>query len=478
MRWGGQRIAPTSRWLIPLIIVFAALTWARAEPLTVLLSALLTLLLMAVLAVTYAGGRWLQYGILDYALNFLQLARSMVARPLALLSEAGRHDEPGSQRSRGPNLWPVVRGVAIALPVLFVFGALLASADLVFGRELTAILRSLQLERLPEYIFRLLYILLAAYALAGVYLHAALQSSDGKLMADGKPLIPPFLGLTEAGIVLGSVSVLFAAFVMVQFNYFFGGEQNIGLEGYTYSEYARRGFGELVAVAVLSLILILGLGAVTDRATRRQRRIFSSLSTVVVVLVAVILVSAYQRLNLYELAYGFTRLRTYTHVFLIWVGLLLAVVALLEWMHRERIFAAAALLAALGFALSLAFLNVDGFIVHQNVQRSGQGQALDVPYLVSLSTDADPVLAKVFGVGGVPSTVREAVGAALACRSEFSSVHARADWRSFTFSRWQSDKAIQGVRQGLNDYRPADGQSPLRIVAPNGMVYSCVGPPD
>jgi hypothetical protein len=44
--------------------------------------------------------------------------------------------------------------------------------------------------------------------------------------------------------VLSSVVVLFSAFVIIQFQYFFGGAANISIEGYTYAEYARRGFGE------------------------------------------------------------------------------------------------------------------------------------------------------------------------------------------------------------------------------------------
>ncbi len=273
-----------------------------------------------------------------------------------------------------------MRGLAIAVPIVVVFAALLASADVVFGRELSALLEALQLQRLPEYVFRLLYIAVAAYALTGVFLHAASQSADDKLAIDGKRLVPQFLGATEASIVLGSVAALFCAFVVVQIQYFFGGQANINVAGYTYAEYARRGYGELVAVAVFSLVMIMGLGAVTRRETATTRRLFSTLSVIVVAFVGVILVSAYQRLRLYELAYGFSRLRTYVHVSLIWVGLLLVAVVLLEILQRERHLMGVILVAALGFVLSLAALNVDGFIVKQNVEprgpRSGPGCAV------------------------------------------------------------------------------------------------------
>ncbi len=81
--------------------------------------------------------------------------------------------------------------------------------------------------------------------------------------AQDKPILAPFLGFTESTVVLIAVDLLFALFVFIQFRYLFGGQANITPVGYTYSEYARRGFGELVAVAFLSLGLILGLGAYT-----------------------------------------------------------------------------------------------------------------------------------------------------------------------------------------------------------------------
>ena len=135
----------------------------------------------------------------------------------------------------------------------------------------------------------------------------------------------------------------------------------------------------------------------------------------IVVLVGVMLVSAYMRLGLYEMAYGFTRLRTYVHVSLIWLGVLLGAVVLLELVRRERWFASAALVCSLGFGLTAAALNVDDFIVRQNVDRAHRGQGLDVAHLASLSTDAVPALVEEFASQSSPPETREAVGAALAC---------------------------------------------------------------
>ncbi len=459
--------------LLP-IGLLAALTFIRAEPMTAFLTHVMTLFLMFVLAVTFSGGRWLAYSLADYVVRLFSLLGSMIARPLGFTAEARRGTPEEETPKTRRQVWPVLRGLLIALPVVAVLASLLASADLVFAQRLDEFTKLFRLENLPEYIFRGVYILILAYLLAGVYLHAAERSRDEKLQGEEKPVVPPFLGFTEAAIVLGSVILLFAVFVVIQFQYFFGGPANISIQGFTYSEYARRGFGELLGVAFISLLLLMGLSALAKRETPVQRKAFSGLGIGVVVLVLVMLVSAYQRLALYEAAYGFSRLRTYSHVFLLWLAALLVAVAALEWIQKQRLFAVSMLIAALGFALSIGFLNVDGFIVRQNVSRAEAGHELDVAYLASLSEDAVPALAEAFGSAQLSTGTREAVGAALACRAaQTISRQPDTSWQSFHFSRWQAEQTIASLETSLSGYKEDDDEWPLIIITPGGVEYDC-----
>ena len=377
---------------------------------------------MGVFALTYLGGRWLHYSLLDYIFGYFRLFGSMIARPLGFATET--RNQPSLGEKRNVYFWPILRGIVIALPVIAIFASLLSSADPIFATRVNEFIELFNLENLPEYIFRMIYILLLAYVLAGTFLHAA-QSADEKISED-KPVISPFLGFTESGIVLGSVIILFVTFVTIQFQYFFGGQANIHIEGYTFSEYARKGFGELVTVAVFSLLLILGLGAITRRDSESQRQVFSGFGVSLVGLVIVMLVSAFQRLMLYEQAYGFSRLRTYTHVFMIWLAILLVSVVVLEILRRERVVGLTMVLVSLGFVISLSLLNVDAFIVKQNIQREirsvtdktfSQGRVdLDAQYFLDLSDDAVPALAEAFLNKSLPEAVHEKIGAALACK--------------------------------------------------------------
>ena len=480
LRADGLRFSRRSGLLLLPVAFLAAMTFIRLEPLTVFISVSAALFLMGIFTLTYLSGEWIRYSLLDTIFGYLRLFGSMIARPLGFAAEV-RREQPSVSPKRSAYLWPVVRGVVIALPVTAIFASLLSSADPIFAKRFGDFIDLFNIDNLPEYIFRLVYILIFAYALAGAFLHAA-QKSDEKI--EEKTWISPFLGFTEAAIVLGSLTVLFVVFVVIQFQYFFGGQANISIEGYTFSEYARKGFGELVAVAFFSLLLLLGLGAITQRQTETQRRIFSGFGASLVGLVIVMLVSAYQRLVLYETAYGFSRLRTYTHVFMIWLGLLLAAVVVLEVLRRERAIGLAMVLASLGFVISLNILNVDAFIVKQNIQRELRGAAgkpstqglvdLDVQYFLDLSDDAVPSLVSAFRSKFLPKPVKEKVGASLACIRYTRDLDERKlPWQSFHFSRFYADRAFAEVEGALDTYKIIDKDLPVIVETPGGEEFSC-----
>jgi len=480
----GLRLSRRAGLLLFPILYLSSVAFLRAESLTSFLSVVMTLFLMGVFAITYLSGNWIRFGLIDYLIGYLALFGSMLVRPLGFVAEV-RNQQPDGSKERASSIWAYVRGVTIALPVIAIFSSLLSSADPIFADRFQNFIALFKLDNLPEYIFRLVYILVFAYAFAGTFLHAA-QKSGGE--HEEKDRFAPFLGFTESSIVLGSVIILFTTFVVIQFQYFFGGQVNINIEGYTYSEYARKGFGELVAVAVFSLLLLLGLGAVTRREIEMQRKTFSAMGVILVGLVLVMLVSAFQRLVLYETVYGFSRLRTYTHVFMIWLALLLVTVVILEIKRRERVAGLAMLIASLGFVISLSLLNVDAFIVKQNVRREvtsiesvsqsqGSRPELDVQYFLGLSNDAVPVLAATFEDTSLPADVREKVGAALYCMRRD---HARKDqkypWQSFHISRFRANSTFIQLQKELDLFKVINTDYPSQVLTPSGWEFSCSQP--
>jgi hypothetical protein len=490
----GKHPDHRSWWLLIPIIVFAGGTFIRREPFTTFTNYLLALVLMGIFAHTFRGGRWLNYSISDYIAVFFYLLVSALAKPVQVFTqqkstvEERKTLEP-SKPSRWQRFFPILRGLIIAIPVLAVFAALLSAADPIFGDYLEDFVELFKLENLPEYIFRGVYILVLSYLLTGIYIHAFTSDKDQKLIGEEKPWVSHFLGFPEAAIVLGSLNALFAAFVGVQFRYFFGGQDNIKVNGYTYAEYARRGFGELVIVALFSLLLFLGLSTISKRETSRQRRTFSGLGIGLVVLVAVMLVSAFQRLLLYENAYGFTRLRTYSHVFMVWLGVLLAAVVVLELMKRQRAFALAALLASIGFVLTMNVINVDGLIVQQNVgralkssltpevDRNGKevSSQLDAYYLQTLSADATPALILAHRDARLTTFDRNELAAILACQITILADKRNSDsWVSYHWAERRAFNLLKEHRDDLSAARVYRSEHGTWWVMVNGDRRPCL----
>ena len=153
----------------------------------------------------------------------------------------------GNSNKKGNDVWKkVLIGIVISIPFLFVILNLLISADAQFERVLSGISDLLSFR--TDNIFRLIVILIYTFGFFG-FMQALLQkniniaqrnSAHQPIVADG------IITLT----VLLLLNMVYVLFVAVQFKYFFSGTLD---DGFTYAEYARRGFFELLFVTLINL---------------------------------------------------------------------------------------------------------------------------------------------------------------------------------------------------------------------------------
>lgn len=460
-----------SAWLLTVpILAVGALVALRAEPLTVFLGVVLSLWLAGMLLRALRAGGMLQWGWLDFAAAMLWVPLEAWLRPWGVLNKTQEKLTVGNRTRQ--RLAAVVRGLLLAFPLLVVLLVLLSSADAIFGERVEQALRWLNLERFFDMLGRITLALLMAVFFLGAVVAALRRGRDQTPLLQASGLKLPSLGLTEALVILTSVDVLFSLFVAVQFRYFFGGEAAVGAAGFTYAEYARRGFGELVAVSIITLGLV-SLLAVWVRSNRDKAwSWFQLAASLLVVMTGVILVSALQRLLLYEQAFGFTRLRTYSHAAIVWMGIGFVVFLGLLLTGRLRYFAPALVAGAVGFALSLGVLNVDGFIVQQNFAHREQIGELDVDYLITLSNDAVPGLAsRVDQVEGEP---RQKLLADLLCRRE--EIEGRRQGSGWPAARWTevaAARALQSLEPQFEPYELMQENSLTTVVRPDGEAQLC-----
>jgi hypothetical protein len=163
---------------------------------------------------------------------------------------------------------------------------------------------------------------------------------------------------------------------------------------------------------------------------------------------------------------------------MIWIGVLLAAIVVLEILKKSRMFALAVVLAAFGFGITLNIMNVDGFIARQNIARAVNGSDLDVAYLVSLSADAVPVLSDQFQNQALPETVRALTGAALACKARIETdnrsnqFYSDNPWPSYLWSRANAGIIMNSLKPKIDSYSiEQDGQQQLFIKVDGTKVY-------
>ncbi|MBM4460361.1 MAG: DUF4173 domain-containing protein [Chloroflexi bacterium] len=421
--------------VLAILVIAGALVALRASPALQVLDLLTGIGAVLLLAALFTTGGLTRFSLTDYAAALFISGLATMLQPFALLF--GDLPKARLAANRGRGLAPVLWGVLLALPLLIVFAALFASADAVFA----AYLRRLFDWDLAELLTRAFLSLALSWAAAGLARHAFAP----RIRLDHPPSLD-FLrvGAQTAITLLTLVNALFLAFVAVQAVYLFGGADTLGRSGLTHSEYARRGFFELVTVAALALSLILLLDWLQRDTAGQSRRWVNLLHGVLVLLTLAILVSALQRMRLYVQDYGLTELRFYTTAFMGWLAVVLIwLAATVLWGRRtdgieRRRFAFGSLIAGVLLIIGLNLVNPDATIARVNLDRAiaGIGQPLDARYLTR-NLSADAAAALVEGLVRLPD--REAQ-ARLACELQASATRlnqhsGQANWRGLNWGR-------------------------------------------
>ena len=216
---------------------------------------------------------------------------------------------------------PVVGSVLITGGLLAVFGALFATADVAFGRALTGLLPEVPMgSLLPRLI---IFALTAAVVVTGAFL--AVSPPRFKRPPAASPV-----GRTPWIIPIAALDLLFLGFVAVQADVLLAADKDRLLRstGLTYAEYARQGFWQLLVVTGLVLAVVAVAAHYAPRASRADRTVVRTLLGLLCALTLVVVAVALRRLYLYEEAYGWTRLRLWVHAFELWMGLVIALIAI------------------------------------------------------------------------------------------------------------------------------------------------------
>lgn len=255
----------------------------------------------------------------------------------------------------------------IAVPVLAVLANLLYSSDLVFAYfvrhaigdiDLTAAIRHLLVIATPiPFLFSLL---------ANINRRADTRLTERSRQSAAPAQEPiqrnEIFDVVIVEIVLGAVLALYLAFSVVQFTFLFARQ---GLpNGYTYAQYAREGFFQLLLVACINLVSF-GIVLLCCRRTKTVLGMQIALLAATVVLLA----SSATRLRLYINVYGLTWLRFASMAFIVLLTVMLILCIVRLFVARVPLLVVC-FIVFVAWYLALGLMNPSGFIAAYN---SGHG---------------------------------------------------------------------------------------------------------
>jgi hypothetical protein len=318
----------------------------------------------------YDDTRW---GFGKYVQSIFLAVFGSVACIGDIFSDAGCYQKQEKDKKNSTILYVVI-GIAISIPILLVVVLLLCSADAVFDQFIQNIRWDF-----GEMIGVCIMFLFGAFA---AYCGFRYLGKGGIKQEDGAPKqYDPIIAVT----ILTLLSIVYIFFSIIQVLYLFLGKMQLP-QGYTYAEYAREGFFQLLFVCLLNLVIVLVILGHFPR-----KPVLALLLTVISGCTYIMVASSAFRMTLYVQNYQLSFLRLLVFWTLAVIALFLAGILVLIYKPDFPLFRYGLVVFSVCYLL-LSFGRPDYWIASYNLSETTA--ETDYWYVSILSTDAAPVIAR------------------------------------------------------------------------------------
>lgn len=331
----------------------------------------------------------------------------------------------------------ILIGLLISLPLLIIIIGLLNSADMMFSYYLSNITNIFENIDLSQIIPHIIIIFIIAFCLFGYVWGFKKENKT----------YDNILGIENIGLeavtiitILVVLNILYLIFTIIQFSYLYGGGNMTLPAGFTYAEYARRGFFELAAVTFINFVIVLFCIKYMKRENKKLITVSNILFTILILFTLNMLYSANFKLSLYESSYGYTYLRVFVHLFMLLL-FILCLIALIGIWYRKVSIVKCILVATVIMYTIINYINIDAFIAKKNIERYHDTGKIDISYLTSLSYEAVPYLIELRKVND--TEIREAINEEL--KNRRIELNKLKHWSEFNFSRNKADKLLKDI---------------------------------
>lgn len=263
----------------------------------------------------------------------------------------------------------VVMGIVISVPFMCIITLLLSSADQVFGEMISNFFNKIfEFDlQFSSYLIQGIFIFGTTAVITLIYLAYSYLSKSKE--TNDKAIIPARSHWIVNTIVLNNINIIFLVFIIIQFVYLFGGEENIIARGMSYSQYARKGFFELQFITVIMMSVLYGIYKFGSENGLASKIILRFSAGINILMTLIIIFSAHRRMDLYEQTYGYTLLRFYPHM-VIFIEAILFLFLFFINIKRSyfKHFSLFMLIVIAGFVSVIGFLNPVNIVIKNNMK--------------------------------------------------------------------------------------------------------------
>ncbi len=428
-------------WIILLILFFSLMPTLKVSGFLTFLNICAVLGLAMILAYQITGVPPLLMRFKDYFMLVTFVPLQMLGKAIFSISMVNQIHSQEKNR----DVWlRIFKGLIMAIPILILFGLLFSQADLAFSQFLKGFINISVTQQTIQHIIVILFTFVASLSfISYVFFYKRKeQLPNNDPLNEEKPIIPVKGKGIEVLVFLTLISVLFLLFIGFQMTYLFGGEANIIKAGFTYAEYARRGFFELLAVGIISLLILVMSEFYAGEESKKDKK-FLVPALFLIAEVIVVIVSAFKRLSLYVQAYGLTMLRFYVAAFIILLLILFILLAIkFIKFKQEQFFTFGILVSVICFLVLVNVINPEVFTYKYNLKKFGQTQKFDIYYFKDLSPDVEALKIKTYST--LSGEEKEVFKTSIL--NDKYNLENQKNWESFSFSRNKALKLLQGFK--------------------------------
>lgn len=286
------------------------------------------------------------------------------------------------QSEKTQKVFAVLLGIIISIPLLFIICSLLLSADLVFRHFSNQIFQDFfshfDVSNLVLMILLFLIGMLSSFCILA-------QIASHTLSTDilDKRTHEPLIAITFCSLL----SIVYFIFSVIQILYLFLGNMTLP-ENYTYAEYAREGFFQLLFVCLINFVLVLFC-----LKHYKENGVLKGILTLICLCTYILIASSTLRMLLYIESYQLTFLRIFVLLCLFILAICLAGVILSIYKKNFPLFSFLLVVVSICYIL-FSLSRPDTYIASYNLSHE---KNLDINYMYNLSYDALPVMEK-YGV--------------------------------------------------------------------------------